>query len=77
MNNREENLSDFDYKKTGKDKVLLYWKGKLIKTLSGMAAARFLDKMEQADPGSAQLLIAKATGNFKRGNERHSPSSDR
>ncbi|NLF52673.1 MAG: hypothetical protein GX577_16215 [Leptolinea sp.] len=76
MNNREENLSDFEYRKTGEGKVLLYWKGKLIKTLSGTAAAQFLDKMEQADLESARLLIAKATGNFKRGNERHSPSSD-
>lgn len=75
MSNREENLADFDHRKTGEGKVLLYWKGRLIKTLSGTAAAQFLDKMEQADPESARLLIAKATGNFKRGNERQSPST--
>ena len=32
--------------------------------------ARFLNKVEGADDRDAQLAMAKATGNFKRGNER-------
>lgn len=76
MSNREENLADFEHRKTGDGRILLYWKGRLIKTLSGMAAIQFLDKMEQADLESARLLMAKATGNFKRGNEHRSPSSN-
>lgn len=36
-------------------------------TLRGGAAARFLTTVEKDDP---QLVMAKATGNYKHGNER-------
>ena len=73
MDSRNNHLADFSYKAVKSGNILLYWKGRLIKTLSGNEAALFLDKINQADPESAQLLMAKATGNFKRGNERPSP----
>ncbi len=76
MQKREAHLAEFDFRETKSGKVLLYWKGKLIKTLSSMEASRFLDRMGQADSESARLLLAKTTGNFKRGNERTSLSSN-
>jgi hypothetical protein len=70
MEKREIHLAEFSYQALNSGKVLLFWKGRKIKTLAGMEAAQFLDKMNQADPQTGLLLMAKATGNFKRGNER-------
>ncbi len=39
-------------------------------TLGGDAARRFVSRAEGADPDAAQQLMARATGNYKRGNER-------
>ena len=41
-----------------------------VTLLRGRAAARFTTRMADADPAAAQQLMARATGNFKRGNER-------
>ena len=60
----------FSYR-TGKDgKVFLSWRGKEIKILKGSDAAKFLARIEGMDHKDAQLVMAKATGNFKHGNER-------
>jgi hypothetical protein len=50
--------------------VRIAYRGKVVTTLAGKEAARFLARVAGADPAQAQLLMAKATGNFKRGNER-------
>jgi hypothetical protein len=44
--------------------------GRLVVTLSGEAASRLASKLDTVDEAGAQLLLAKATGNYKRGNER-------
>jgi hypothetical protein len=51
-------------------RVLLYFHGKLVKTLAGKAAAKFREQVAGLEGREAQLLMAKATGNFKRGSER-------
>ena len=38
--------------------------------LRGKAADRFRTRIDGADSGAAQQLMAHATGNFRRGNER-------
>lgn len=65
----------FDYQITKDKRVLLYYDGKLIKTLSGKSAVKFIAQIEDADWQDAQLILAKATGNFKRGNERDGKNS--
>ncbi|MBN8593988.1 MAG: hypothetical protein J0M33_19690 [Anaerolineae bacterium] len=62
----------FDYQMTKDGKVLLFWKGKQVKILAGKEAEKFSARMADLEPGSldAQLIMAKVTGNFKRGNER-------
>ncbi|GAB5491219.1 MAG: hypothetical protein Phog2KO_14340 [Phototrophicaceae bacterium] len=60
----------FDYQITKDKRVLLYYEGKLIKTLSGKQASKFISQIEEVDWRETQLILAKATGNFKRGNER-------
>jgi len=50
-------------------KVFITWQSRQIKILSGMKASRFIDKINLADSQTVQLILAKVTGNFKRGNE--------
>ncbi|MFD1206468.1 MULTISPECIES: hypothetical protein [Sporosarcina] len=61
----------FTYKLTKDKKVFIYYKGKLVTTLAGKASEKFLSKIQLADFKEAQLLMAKATGNFKHGNEKN------
>ena len=46
------------------------WHGKTVTTLRGRDAATFLARIDGLDDAGAQLLLARQTGNFKRGNER-------
>lgn len=60
----------FGYR-TGKDgKVFISWEGKQVMILKGKEASRFLGKIQGLEHKKAQLVMAKLTGNFKRGNER-------
>lgn len=60
----------FAFTSTKNGKAFIYWRGKRVKTLSGEEAERFLDRIFDLDHKDAQLLMARMTGNFKRGNER-------
>lgn len=62
-------MSEFSYEKA-KEKVRVYWLGKLVMTLSHDKAQAFLARVEYASDEEAQLYMSKLTGNFKRGNER-------
>ena len=56
----------FDYEVRGAD-VLITHHGRRATVLRGAAAARFLDDVEREDD---QELMARVTGNYRRGNER-------
>lgn len=60
----------FSFRETRDGKVFISWHGKHAVTLQGAAAEKFLAAMPAADADHAQLLMARVTGNFKRGNER-------
>ncbi len=60
----------FSYKTSKDSKVFLFRNGKQIMVLKGKESDRFLAKIEKADAMEAQLIMAKATGNFKHGNEK-------
>ena len=62
----------FAYKATKEQKVFISYHGKPVTTLSGDKARRFLAGIDGADPQQAQLVMAKATGHFKHGNEKMS-----
>lgn len=64
----EEEVFSFRAAKDGR--VMLYWYEKHVKTLSGKEAQRFLQRIDGLEGKDAQLVMAKVTGNFKRGNER-------
>ena len=60
----------FEYRALKDGKVFIYWRGRHVTTLAGSAARKFLSRIDGLDGKAAQLIMAKATGNFKRGNER-------
>jgi len=64
----DENI--FAYRVTKDQKVIISWHGKPVTTLGGKKAERFIAGIKDAGDKEAQLIMAKATGNFKRGNER-------
>lgn len=51
-----------------RDKVLVRFRGRLVRTLTGADADAVRDVAD--DPEKLQLVVARKTGNFKRGNER-------
>ncbi len=59
----------FSYRATSGGSVRILRDGREIATLRSKAASKFLAKAEGASPDEVQLLCAKATGNYKRGNE--------
>jgi hypothetical protein len=59
----------FSYRATRDGKVLVSWEGRVVTTLKGERAERFLARAGAADADGRQLLMARVTGNFKRGNE--------
>ncbi len=65
----------FSFRETKSGLVHIAYRGTQVTTLSGKAAQRFLSNVESADASTAQLVMAKATGNFKRGNEKHAKHS--
>lgn len=60
----------FTYKITKDKKIFISWNGKQVTTLSERKSEDFLRKIEDADFLEKQLIMAKETGNFKRGNEK-------
>lgn len=57
----------FDYRVVGDGTVRITHRGRPATTLRGRAAAEFLDAVEGGDP---QQIMARVTGNYRRGNER-------
>ena len=60
----------FSYSISKDRKVFISYEGKHITTLSGSKAERFIASIDVAESKAAQLIMAKVTGNFKRGNEK-------
>lgn len=63
----------FSYRAAKDGKVLIAWHGKQVTILKGKQAEKFLASIAMAaDDKQKQLVMAKVTGNFKRGNEKAS-----
>ena len=59
----------FDYETRGGEVVISHH-GRRATVLRGTAAARFLADVEDASGDDEQELMARLTGNYRRGNER-------
>ena len=60
----------FAYRVTKNGKVFIEYEGRTVTTLQGKPAQKFVQRIATASAEDAQLIMAKLTGNFKRGNER-------
>ena len=60
----------FTYTETKSGVVFVRHHGRLATELRGKAAAAFLKKIDGASFAEEQQLMARVTGNYKRGNER-------
>lgn len=60
----------FTYQLTKDGAVRIAYEGKVVTVVTGKPAARLMTAIASAEPHRIQLALAKATGNFKRGNER-------
>lgn len=60
----------FAYRVRKGGQVVVTWYGRPVTTLAGQDAQKFLAKVEGLDEYAAQLVMARVTGNFKRGNEK-------
>ena len=56
--------------KLARDKVFVEFRGRVVRTLVGRDADELRLAVESGDDAAVQLLAARKTGNFKRGNER-------
>lgn len=78
MNNidRRNKLDEqpFTYNITKKKTVRILYFGKTVVILKENKAEQLIERMEEVDfdEFEVQLLLAKVTGNFKRGNEKNS-----
>jgi hypothetical protein len=63
----------FSHRITKNGKVLVFWhgaNGKREIVLKGARAEKLIEDLRGMDADQQQLTLARATGNFKRGNER-------
>lgn len=60
----------FSYRIRKNGEVELLHHGKLASTLRGAKALHFVAEVTDCDDADAQHLMARITGNYKRGNER-------
>ena len=68
-----EEEAPFSFRLVQDGRVLISWRGRLVTTVAGAAADRLRERLDGATPAGVQMLLAKATGNFNRGNERRAP----
>jgi hypothetical protein len=62
--------SGFSYRAQKNGEVLISHHGRLATTLRGDTAVDFMEDMNEASPSDAQDIMARLTGNYRRGNER-------
>jgi len=70
MPNLGENDLGFTYRILQQGEVQLLHHGRLAATLRGERALDFLAEVDAGGESDAQQLMARLTGNYKRGNER-------
>lgn len=61
----------FTYRITKNNTVFIEYQGKQVMVLKGKEAEKIMNRIDQASTEKdVQLILAKVTGNFKRGNEK-------
>lgn len=60
----------FSWRATKDGQVRISRQGRVVTTLRGAAAERFRRRAAGSDEAAQQQLMARASGNYRRGNER-------
>jgi len=60
----------FSYRISKDRKLFISYEGEQVTTITGKKADKFISNIDGAAHKDAQLIMAKVTGNFKRGNEK-------
>jgi len=60
----------FTYRARKNGDIQILHQGKVAATLRGVRAADFIAEVEGTGPEAGQQVMARLTGNYKRGNER-------
>jgi len=60
----------FEWQVTADSRVLVSRGGRQVVVVAGARGSKLAGQLEAADEEQAQQLLARATGNYKRGNER-------
>jgi hypothetical protein len=63
----------FSFQARADGSIVVRYREAPVTVLRGRAAERFSARIASADAAAAQQLMARVTGNFKRGNERDGP----
>ena len=66
----------FSYRVTKDQMVFISWQGKRVTVLKDYTADKFIETMDGLDGKPAQRVMARMTGNFRRGNERKNQHYD-
>ena len=69
--------ADFHHDVRANGEIIVAHRGRPVTTLRGDAAAEFLAEMDGLDEAGAQELMARVTGQYRRGNERTAKSHPR
>ena len=69
--------SGFTLESRKNGQVVITHLGKVAAIVRGRTAERLIDRIQECDDLGAQHLMARATGNYRRGNERTSSTSRR
>ena len=67
----KQDESPFTFEVSKDKNVFIFWRGKRVTILKEKVSDRFLERIRNTDQKEAQLIMAKVTGNFKRGNEKN------
>ncbi len=63
-------VKPFSFRQYKNGSVSVFYNEREVTILKGNDAQKFTARIESADEMEAQMIMAKITGNFKRGNER-------
>lgn len=64
------NNQTFSWKKGKNNKLFIYFNGKEVMVLKEQKAQKLLEELIDSSEEEEQYLLARITGNFKRGNEK-------
>ena len=70
MSNRYKDDLGFSFREWKSGDVVISHHGKIVTTLRSEKAISFIDNVQSASFTEQQQLMARLTGNYKRGNER-------